>query len=70
MMDKITIAAFEKLQKREHLLRVARERFALGRGSREEFKERQAEILRQYALTETEETAYNIYSQITKQRRN
>ncbi|MGN7760437.1 hypothetical protein [Paenibacillus sp. 22594] len=68
-MDKITMAAFEKLQKREHLLRVARERFALGRSSREEFKERQAEILRQYALTEAEETAYSIYSQITKQRR-
>ncbi|AKG36071.1 hypothetical protein [Paenibacillus durus] len=68
-MDKVTAGAFEKLQKREHLLRVARERMALGRSSREEFKERQAEILRQYALTEAEETAYNLYSQINRQRR-
>ncbi|AIQ45642.1 hypothetical protein R70723_06865 [Paenibacillus sp. FSL R7-0273] len=68
-MDKVTAGAFEKLQKREHLLRVARERFALGRSSREEFRTRQAEILQQFALTEAEEAAYELYSKITKQRR-
>ncbi|MNI91960.1 hypothetical protein D3C73_1496900 [compost metagenome] len=68
-MDKITARAFEKLQKREHLLRVARERFALGRSSREEFRTRQAEILQQFALTEAEEAAHELHSKITKQRR-
>lgn len=67
-MDKVTAGAFKKLQKREHLLRVARERMALGRSSKEEFRTRQAEILQQFALTEAEEAAYELHSKITKQR--
>ncbi|WP_287021558.1 hypothetical protein [Cohnella sp.] len=59
--DKLVMAALEKLQKREHLLRVARNQMALGRITEEEFRKREAEILDRYRLTVSEERAYNLY---------
>ncbi|MNJ78236.1 hypothetical protein D3C77_759250 [compost metagenome] len=53
--------AFEKLQKREHLLRVARDQMGLGRITREEFKKQEAEIIERYSLTLAEERAYDLY---------
>ncbi|TYA11101.1 hypothetical protein FRY98_24575 [Paenibacillus faecis] len=53
--------AFEKLQKAEHLLRVTRDQFGLGRITKEEFKKREAEILERYRLTLGEERAYDLY---------
>lgn len=60
-MEKQMMAAFEKLQKREHLLRVARDQMGLGRITREEFKQREAEIIERYRLTLGEERAYDLY---------
>jgi hypothetical protein len=51
--------AFQKLEKREHLLRVTRERMALGRITREVFRKEEAAILEKYKLTFDEERAYN-----------
>ncbi|WP_135553184.1 hypothetical protein [Paenibacillus cymbidii] len=68
-MEKLVMAAFDKLQKREHLLRVAREQMALGRITREEFKGREARILEEYALTVSEQRAYDLYLRMIGKRR-
>ncbi len=60
-MEKQLMAAFEKLQKREHLLKVTRDQMALGRITKEEFKKREAEILEKFGLTLGEERAYDLY---------
>ncbi|GIO39279.1 hypothetical protein J41TS12_41400 [Paenibacillus antibioticophila] len=60
-MEKILIDAFEKLQKREHLLKVIREQRGLGRITQEEFKKQEAQILDRYRLTLGEERAYDLY---------
>ncbi|TMV49334.1 hypothetical protein FE783_12525 [Paenibacillus mesophilus] len=68
-MDKHLITAFEKLQKREHLLRVARDQMGLGRISREVFRQREAEILTKYSLTESEQRAYDIHLTMMSRKR-
>ncbi|WP_025847565.1 hypothetical protein [Paenibacillus ehimensis] len=68
-MDKITFQAFEKLQKCEHLLRVARDQMGLGRISREEFRKRKADILSRFSLTPEEQRAYDLHLRITKSKR-
>jgi hypothetical protein len=60
-MEKKLMEAFEKLQKREHLLRVARHQWGLGRITKEEFKKREEGILERYRLTLGEERAYDLY---------
>ncbi|WP_068783193.1 hypothetical protein [Paenibacillus phocaensis] len=60
-MEKKLMEAFEKLQKREHLLRVARHQMQLGRITEEEFRKREAQILDRYRLTLGEQRAYNLY---------
>ncbi|GIO36182.1 hypothetical protein J41TS12_10430 [Paenibacillus antibioticophila] len=60
-MEKRLLEAFEKLQKREHLLRVARDQLGLGRLTKEEFKKQEAQILERYRLTLGEERAYDLY---------
>ncbi|WP_010271299.1 hypothetical protein [Paenibacillus senegalensis] len=65
-MDKHTQRAFEKLEKREHLLRAARDQRALGRITPEMFRKKEAEILERYALTAEEEQAYNKHNQKRK----
>jgi len=60
-MEKQLIEAFEKLQKREHLLRVARHQMQSGRITEEEFRKREAQILDRYRLTLGEQRAYDLY---------
>lgn len=67
-MDKIMFQVFEKLQKREHFLRVTREQRALGRITEEEFRKREAQILERYRLTLGEERAYDLYLRMTGKR--
>jgi len=69
MMDRLVMQAFNKLQKREHLLKWTREQRALGRITQEEFKEREAEILERYRLTVSEQRALDLYLRITQQKR-
>lgn len=57
-MNKLMFKVFEKLEKKEHLLRVARDRMALGRITREEFRKEEAAIIEMYRLTEEEQRIY------------
>lgn len=57
-MDKLTMQAFEKLQMAEHRKRQARERWGLGRITREEFRQQVEAIEARYALTAEEQRAY------------
>lgn len=68
-MDKLTMRAFEKLQRREHFLRVARDRWALGRITREVFRQQEADIINRYKLTDDEQRAYDLHCKMQKQRR-
>lgn len=68
-MDKLLMDAFEKLQKREHLLRVTRDQMGLGRITKEEFKNREEQILGRYALTEAEQRAYDLHHRMTQHKR-
>lgn len=69
-MDKrLVMKAFEKMQKREHFLRVARERWAHGRMTREAFRAESAAILQRFALTEEEARAYEQHNRVTDQRK-
>jgi|GEM_PF-3359619 len=68
-MDKILMGAFDKLQKREHLLRVNRDQWGLGRITKEEFKKRETQILERYALTDLEQRAYDQYLRMAQQKR-
>ena len=68
-MDRHTFQAFEKLQKREHLLRAARDQMGLGRIKREEFRKREAEILSRYSLTPEEQRAYDLHLRMTQSKR-
>jgi hypothetical protein len=68
-MDKNLNAAFEKLQKREHLLRVTRDQMALGRISREVFRQREAEIISKYDLSESEQRAYDMHLSMMRRKR-
>lgn len=68
-MEQLVRQAFDKLQKREHLLRVARDLRATGRITQEEFRGREAEILGKYSLTIQEQRAYDLYLRVTQQKR-
>jgi len=68
-MNKLTAIAFEKMQKREHSLRVARDRRGLGHITREVFRQQELEIIERYALTDDEQRAYDLYNKVTDQRK-
>lgn len=68
-MNKLLFGAFEKLQKREHLLKVLRDQLGLGRITREEFKKHEAKALQRYSLTEAEEREYDLHVRMTRKRR-
>jgi hypothetical protein len=68
-MEKLVAKAFEKMQKREHFLRVARDRMGLGRITREMFREQEAAIIEQFKLTEEEQQAYDRFVKMQKQKR-
>jgi hypothetical protein len=68
-MDKHTTAAFEKMQKAEHLMRMARDRKGLGRITLQEFREEITRINERYALTDAEQRAYEQYTAIAKQKK-
>ena len=68
-MDKLTMKAFEKLQRREHFLRVARDRWALGRITKEVFRQQEADIINRYKLTDDEQRAYELFCKMQKQRK-
>lgn len=57
-MDKPTTRAFEKLEKRENLIRMTRLAFTQGRITEEVFRKRTAAIIDQYKLTDREQRAY------------
>ena len=67
-MDKLTMRAFEKLQKREHFLRVARDQMALGRITREVFRQQEAQIIEKFQLTDDEQRAYDQYNRLRRKR--
>ncbi|MNW34045.1 hypothetical protein D3C74_110140 [compost metagenome] len=60
-MDKVVMRAFEKLQKREHHLRMARERMALGHTTRVMFRKEEAAIIETFKLTDEEQRAYETH---------
>ncbi|WP_270167633.1 hypothetical protein [Paenibacillus sp. SYP-B4298] len=68
-MDKLTMRAFNKLQKREHLLRVLRGQRQLGRITREAFKTDSLKIIERYQLSDEEQRAYERYAVIQRQRK-
>jgi len=68
-MDKAARNAFEKMQKREHLLRVLRDQMGLGRITREVFREDSLKIIERYQLSDEEQNAYALYNRVTEQRK-
>ncbi|WP_309121000.1 hypothetical protein [Paenibacillus sp.] len=68
-MDKLTASAFEKMQKREHSLRVLRDRVGLGRITREVFRTECLKVIERYQLSDDEQRAYDLYNQVQKQRK-
>ena len=66
-MSKEAFRAFEKLQKREHLMRVMRHRLETGRITAEAFERSVADIEKTFQLTAAEQAAYDQY--ITRQAR-
>ncbi|KFN07271.1 MULTISPECIES: hypothetical protein [Paenibacillus] len=67
-MDKLVYEAFRKLQKKEHLLRVARDRMATGRITREMFRKEEAAIIEAFKLTTEEQRAYESYSKMQRKK--
>lgn len=68
-MEKALARAYEKLEKREHMLRLAIDRRGLKRLTIAEFKAEEKAILERYALTEAEQSAYEFHRQVTEQRK-
>lgn len=68
-MDKLTTSAFEKMQKREHSLRVLRDQMGLGRITREVFRLESSKVIERYQLTDDEQRAYDLYNRVTEQRK-
>ncbi|MGO4372137.1 hypothetical protein AB4Z21_15455 [Paenibacillus sp. MCAF20] len=68
-MDKNTTKAFEKMQKREHSLRVLRDQMGLGRITREVFRQESLAVIERYKLTDDEQRGYDLYNQVTDQRK-
>lgn len=67
-MDELVRNAFKKLEKREHLLRVMRNRMQLGRMTREEFRKEEAAIIMKFELTEEERNAFERHTRMQEQR--
>ncbi|MCA0754930.1 hypothetical protein KP806_07695 [Paenibacillus sp. N4] len=68
-MDRLALSAFEKMQKREHSLRVLRDQMGLGRITREVFRQESLKVIERYKLTDDEERAYDLYNKVTDQRK-
>lgn len=70
-MDKETLTAYEKVQRRENAARILRNRLALGRISQAEYDAGIADIDQKFQLTEKERLAFDLYNRIQeeKQRR-
>ena len=70
-MQREQLKAFEKLEKREHMIRYQRNRLALGRITRDEYNAEIARIDERFRLTEKERLACELYRKIQaeKQRR-
>lgn len=68
-MDKITTKAFDKMQKREHFLRVLRDQMGLGRITREAFRKQSFEVIEKYKLTDDEQAAYDRFCEVQDQRK-
>lgn len=62
MMDRLVMQAFNKLQKREHFLRMLNDRLARGIITREVFEKEQAGIYEMTELTPEENRAYRQYT--------
>ena len=68
-MDKTTMNAYEKLQKREHSLKRLRSQLRYGRITEEVFRgEKEAQVLKRYRLTPEEERAIDLHMQMVRQR--
>lgn len=68
-MNKLVMGAFEKLQKREHSLRVLRDQMGLGRITREVFRQESLEVIERYKLTDDEQRAYDLHIKMQNQRK-
>lgn len=68
-MDKLARMAFEKMQKREHNLRVLRDRMGLGRITREVFRLESSKVIKRYKLTDDEQHAYDLHCKMQGQRK-
>jgi len=69
-MDKrLALRAIEKLQKREHLIRVTHYQLVTGRITQEEFKKKEAEIIEEFRLTPEEQRAYEQYVRLQQMKR-
>lgn len=68
-MDRQTMRAFEKLQKREHLIRVTHYRYVTGRITWEEFKKEEAAIIERYKLTPEEQRAYEQHVKMQRKKK-
>lgn len=67
-VDKTTMNAYEKLQKREHSLKRLRSQLRYGRITEEVFREKEAQVLKRYRLTPEEERAIDLHMQMVRQR--
>lgn len=67
-MDRTTMIAYEKLQKREHSLKWLRSQLRYGRITEEVFREKETQVLRKYRLTPEEERATDLHMQMVRQR--
>lgn len=68
-MEKHLITAFNKLEKRENLIRIARNQRALGRITNEVYQARVAEIEALCKLTVQERRAHEMYIIMTQGRK-
>ncbi|QYR20782.1 hypothetical protein KZ483_23980 [Paenibacillus sp. sptzw28] len=68
-MDKQAQTAFDKMQKREHSLRVLRDQMGLGRITREVFREESLKVIERFRLSDDEQRAYDLHSKVQEQRK-
>ena len=66
-MDRTTMIAYQKLQKREHSLKWLRSQLRYGRITEEVFREKEAQVLRKYRLT-PRRSGYHLHMQMVRQR--
>jgi hypothetical protein len=68
-LNKAAMDAFTKLQKQEHMIRVARDRKACGRITPAQYREEEKAIMQRFALTQDEERAYEYETKVSAQRK-